>query len=60
MSPCSNNCNLGDDQICLGCHRSIDEIIDWSNMGTDQKMKILERCNASASLNENDTRAILG
>ena len=30
QSPCVWNCCLNDDDICLGCFRSIDEIMQWS------------------------------
>ncbi len=29
-SPCVRNCCLNDDDICLGCFRSLDEIRFWS------------------------------
>jgi uncharacterized protein len=30
QSPCIRNCCLGDDDICLGCFRSIEEIKQWT------------------------------
>jgi predicted Fe-S protein YdhL (DUF1289 family) len=29
-SPCVRNCCLDNDDICLGCFRSLDEIRQWS------------------------------
>ncbi|WP_080928293.1 DUF1289 domain-containing protein [Pseudoalteromonas luteoviolacea] len=43
-SPCIRNCCLDDQDICVGCLRSIDEIIGWSNKSTQEKQTILERC----------------
>ncbi|MDD2658531.1 MAG: DUF1289 domain-containing protein [Methylococcales bacterium] len=31
-SPCIRNCCLNDDNICLGCFRSIDEITLWTQV----------------------------
>ncbi len=28
-SPCVRNCCLNDDDICIGCGRSYQEILDW-------------------------------
>jgi predicted Fe-S protein YdhL (DUF1289 family) len=42
-SPCVRNCCLDDDNVCLGCGRSLDEIVAWSAAGDAQKRAILER-----------------
>jgi len=44
-SPCIRNCCLNEDNICLGCFRSIDEIIQWSNATEQQKQKMLNLVN---------------
>ena len=44
VSPCTRICRLGEDDICLGCLRSIDEIAVWSRASQEQKAAILERC----------------
>ncbi len=42
-SPCISVCVLDDDDICLGCYRTADEITDWT-MSTDaQKREILRK-----------------
>jgi len=41
-SPCIRNCCLNEDDNCLGCFRSIDEIISWSAADYDKRMAILE------------------
>lgn len=43
-SPCVRNCCLDDDDICLGCHRSITEITGWSAADAHQRREILLRC----------------
>ncbi|MFW5425887.1 MAG: DUF1289 domain-containing protein [Methylophagaceae bacterium] len=43
MSPCIRNCCLDDNDICLGCFRSLDEIVLWGSTETsnDEKQHIL-------------------
>lgn len=42
-SPCVRNCCLDKKDICVGCHRSIDEIIQWSSLNDEQKKIILNK-----------------
>ena len=42
-SPCISVCALNDDDICMGCYRSADEITDWFMVSVDQKREILAR-----------------
>ncbi|MCP3849041.1 MAG: DUF1289 domain-containing protein [Gammaproteobacteria bacterium] len=42
-SPCIRNCCLNEEDICIGCFRSIDEIMCWSASSTQEKIAILER-----------------
>ena len=37
-SPCVQVCELDDDNICMGCLRSADEIRDWMIMSRQQKL----------------------
>jgi predicted Fe-S protein YdhL (DUF1289 family) len=43
-TPCIGVCSTiyGDD-ICRGCHRSFNEIIEWNSLSSAKKIKILER-----------------
>ncbi len=43
-SPCVRLCTLGDDDICVGCYRSIEEIMQWTRLDNSQKLEVLERC----------------
>jgi uncharacterized protein len=38
-SPCVRNCCLDTEDICLGCFRSIDEIMQWSSVETTPRQK---------------------
>jgi uncharacterized protein len=42
QSPCVRNCCLDDRDICLGCFRSLDEIISWSEADDWKKRIILQ------------------
>ncbi len=42
-SPCINICALDDDDICLGCFRSIDEICAWRDASETERRAILLR-----------------
>jgi predicted Fe-S protein YdhL (DUF1289 family) len=39
-SPCINVCRM-EDGLCAGCHRTIDEIARWANIGEEDKRLIL-------------------
>ena len=41
-SPCIRNCTLDDDDICLGCFRSLDEICAWGGASNEQRREMLE------------------
>jgi predicted Fe-S protein YdhL (DUF1289 family) len=41
-SPCVRNCCLNDEDICLGCGRSLQEITRWSVSSNADKQKTLE------------------
>jgi predicted Fe-S protein YdhL (DUF1289 family) len=43
-SPCIRECCLDENNICLGCHRSLREICDWSDASDAERLKVLERC----------------
>ena len=41
-SPCVRNCCLDDKDICLGCGRTVEEIIRWGDAEDNEKLKILK------------------
>ena len=45
-SPCVRTCCLDHDDVCVGCYRSIKEIIAWGGASDDERRDILERCAA--------------
>jgi predicted Fe-S protein YdhL (DUF1289 family) len=42
-SPCINLCRLDEFNVCIGCKRHLDEIAEWSRMGYEEKLKIVQR-----------------
>lgn len=40
-SPCVRNCCLNEEDICLGCGRSLQEITGWGASSDIEKQKIL-------------------
>ena len=43
MSPCINICTLDDDQVCLGCRRTLEEIRDWATMTPGEQWRVVDR-----------------
>ena len=42
-SPCVDICALGDDDICIGCDRTGQEISTWGKMSDEEKIQTLQR-----------------
>ncbi|MCZ8528235.1 DUF1289 domain-containing protein [Alteromonas sp. PRIM-21] len=42
-SPCIALCKLNEDEICVGCKRTIDEIVKWRTYTDNQKLAVLAR-----------------
>ena len=40
-SPCVRNCCLDDDEVCLGCSRTLDEILHWGEATEEERTQIL-------------------
>jgi len=49
QSPCVRNCCLDDDDICLGCFRSLQEITEWGQATPDRRKTILDNCQSRKS-----------
>lgn len=41
-SPCVRKCTLDEDDICVGCFRSIDEICAWGGASETRRREILQ------------------
>ncbi|WP_075109527.1 DUF1289 domain-containing protein [Neptuniibacter pectenicola] len=51
-SPCVRNCCLDDNDICMGCYRSIQEIMQWTAMSDDERSVIILRTQTRKGLAE--------
>ena len=40
-TPCIRTCTLDGDGVCIGCHRTVDEIIRWREMGEDERLRLM-------------------
>ena len=41
-SPCVNVCTLDDDGVCLGCRRTLDEIMRWTRMSPEEQRAVID------------------
>lgn len=42
-SPCVSICALDENDVCVGCHRSGDEITQWSRMNNEERRAVLRK-----------------
>ncbi|MGB5740245.1 MAG: DUF1289 domain-containing protein [Woeseia sp.] len=42
-SPCNRVCTLNEQNVCLGCRRTLDEIVTWAGMSAEQQRAILRQ-----------------
>lgn len=54
-SPCIRTCCLDDDEICIGCGRSLQEIIDWNEASPSDKRAIVERARLRTAVRRSRT-----
>jgi predicted Fe-S protein YdhL (DUF1289 family) len=48
-SPCIKVCVLDDQQVCIGCKRTLDEIVAWGSLSDDARLNVLERLNGTGA-----------
>ncbi|MEQ9546453.1 MAG: DUF1289 domain-containing protein [Marinobacter sp.] len=41
-SPCVSVCALDANDVCIGCHRTGDEIMRWTRMTNDERRDVLK------------------
>ena len=41
QSPCISICTLDENDVCMGCLRTLDEIVDWTMLSDDEKRSVL-------------------
>lgn len=45
-NPCVRNCCLDDQDVCLGCGRTLTDITGWSRLSDAQKQQVLQDARA--------------
>jgi predicted Fe-S protein YdhL (DUF1289 family) len=53
-SPCVRNCCLDEANICMGCHRSLEEIVRWSTASAREQREILAESRLRADRRRGD------
>ncbi|QJR79782.1 DUF1289 domain-containing protein [Alteromonas pelagimontana] len=43
-SPCVRRCCLNQQDVCMGCFRTLEEILIWSSASDSIRTEILQRC----------------
>jgi len=51
LTPCISQCNMDENDICMGCYRTALEITDWMSKPEDEKIEIVIRCKKKIALN---------
>jgi predicted Fe-S protein YdhL (DUF1289 family) len=41
-SPCISICRY-EDEVCVGCGRTVNEVVEWYNMTDDEKQAVVNR-----------------
>jgi len=44
QTPCVRNCCLDENDTCLGCYRSLSEILGWNEATEKERTEVLARC----------------
>ncbi|MCK9609060.1 MAG: DUF1289 domain-containing protein [Methylomonas sp.] len=57
-SPCVRNCCLNEQNICLGCFRSLDEICGWSQADAQLRQQFLDNAKRRRQFHSNPDRAL--
>jgi len=42
-SPCVSVCALDENDVCIGCQRSGDEILRWTSMTNDERREVMRK-----------------
>lgn len=50
--PCVRNCCLNDEDVCLGCFRSFEDMRHWHKATDNEKIKMLQKAQKTKELYE--------
>ncbi len=51
VNPCVRNCCLDDRDVCLGCFRTLEEILTWRSLPKKQREAVLIEAEKRRTLN---------
>ncbi|MDW7548903.1 DUF1289 domain-containing protein [Pseudoalteromonas sp. McH1-7] len=54
-SPCVRQCCLDDNDVCVGCFRTLQEITSWSRFSEDEKREVIVNCTKRMHTSETKT-----
>jgi predicted Fe-S protein YdhL (DUF1289 family) len=54
-SPCTGVCRLNDREVCVGCGRTLDEIVDWRGADEARQHEIVAAARERLSIIRRDT-----
>jgi len=49
-TPCIRRCCLDADDTCIGCFRTLEEILGWRSLSEAQKKQVMAECKAREEL----------
>lgn len=55
-TPCTRVCTLDREGVCLGCHRTVDEIIRWRELDEGERLRLMREV-LPLRAKRNETRA---
>jgi predicted Fe-S protein YdhL (DUF1289 family) len=53
-SPCVRNCCLDANDMCIGCYRTIEEVVGWRDKTDLERKFIIESCNERKAKQQKD------
>ncbi|MNK75953.1 hypothetical protein D3C87_955080 [compost metagenome] len=54
-SPCNKTCTIDRDRmLCIGCWRTLDEIVQWLDMKNEQRLAVIALAERRKALDEVD------
>jgi len=50
-NPCIDKCKYDENKVCMGCHRTMYEIVNWTDFSEQKKVEIINRVNKKIKKN---------
>ncbi|MGD8170759.1 DUF1289 domain-containing protein [Vibrio sp. TRT 21S02] len=50
LSPCIRQCCLDEDDVCVGCYRTLGEILAWHQLSSNERHEVLQQCEHRSAL----------